>query len=595
MRRILAALAVLAILLGINLGVDGLGAQIDVTEGRLYTLSPATRAVLAGLPQPVTLRFFYSHTLGATLPSYGAYADRVRTMLRAYAEAAPGRIRLEFIDPAPFSDAEDQAIGFGLQAAPLDQGEQVYFGLAGTNMLDDERVIRFFLPDHESQLEHDLTRLVAQLGTPQRPVLGVMTSLPLPGDGQTPAATVMTELRQAYDVRSVPLDATAIDPAIPELLVAQAQNLSPATQYAIDQFVMRGGHLVLMVDPFSEAQATLGTDDTASDLHRLLDAWGIAYDPNTVVGDLTGAWQVRANDRTSAVSDPAWFNIRDSINHADPAMADLQQVTVASAGSLSAKPGAPKPGAAITFTPLLSTDSQAERLPVAAVQDPDPAAMLAHFHAAGGPFVIAARVRGVLHSAFPAAPPGADAASYRAQTAGPAEMVVVADTDILADRFWIRDHDFFGQPDPQPTSDNGPFVENVIGALSGHDPLLGLRARGGAARPFDRVDAIQAAAEARFRQAQQALQARLAQVVQRLATLRQDGGAAVSAEQLRAMNDANARIAATKRQLRIVSLDLRRDIDRLEMRLRLLDIVLVPAVIALLAILAGLWRRRGRA
>ncbi len=590
MRRILAALAVLAILAGINLGVDGLGAQIDVTQGRIYTLSPTTRAVLAGLPQPVTLRFYYSHTLGATLPAYGTYADRVRAMLHAYADAAPDRIRLEFIDPAPFSDAEDQAIGFGLQAAPLDQGEQVYFGLAGTNMLDDERVIRFFTPDRGRQLEHDLTQLVEQLGTPQKPVLGVMTSLPLAGDGQTPAATVMTELRRAYDVRNVPLDSTLIDPAIPELLVAQAQNLPPATLYAIDQFVMRGGRLVLMVDPFSEAQATLGADDTASDLRPLLDAWGISYDSSSVVGDMTGAWQVRANDRTNAVSDVAWFDIRDTINHADPAMADLQQVTVASAGSLSAKPGAP-----IVFTPLLSTDTQAERMPVSAVQDPDPAAMLANLHASGGPFVIAARVHGVLHSAFAAPPPGADTAPQRRQTTGPAEMVVVADSDILSDRFWIRDHDFFGQPDPQPVSDNGPFIENVIGSLSGHDPLLGLRARGSTTRPFDRVDAIQVAAEARFHQVQQALQARLAQVVQRLATLRADGGAAASADQLRAMNDANAQIAATKRQLREVSLDLRRDIDRLEMRLRLFNIVLVPALIAVLAILAGVWRRRGRA
>ena len=590
MRRTIAALAVLAILAGINLGVDGVPAQIDVTQGRIYTLAKATRAVLRGLHDPITLRLFYSHTLGATVPEFGAYADRVTEMLRAYAAAAPGRIRLEIIDPAPFSDAEDQALGYGLQAAPLDQGEQVYFGLAGTNLLDDERVIPFFTPDRGRLLEHDLTQLVYQLATPVRPVLGVMSSLPLDGDGQTPAATVMTELRKAYDVRSVPLDVTAIDPAIPELIVAQAQHLSPGALYAIDQFVMRGGKLLAMVDPFSEAQATLNEPDTASDLHTLLDAWGIAFNPAQVVGDLTGSWQVRANDRSNAVSDVAWFDIRDGINHADPTMADLQQVTVASAGSLTREPGA-----AIGFTPLLSTDKQSALLPVAAVQDPDPAAVLAGFHPTGGPFVIAARVRGVLHSAFAGAPPGDDAAAYRAQTTGPADMVVVADTDILADRFWVRSHDFFGQPDPQPTSDNGAFVANLLGGLSGKDPLLGLRARGSTLRPFDRVDAIQIAAETRFRQTQKALQTRLDQVEQRLDSMRQGGGAAVSTQQMLAMNDAHAEIVTTRRKLRAVQLDLRRDIEQLEDRLRLFDIALVPAIVAALAIAAGLSRRWRRA
>jgi ABC-type uncharacterized transport system involved in gliding motility auxiliary subunit len=590
MRRIVAALAVLAILTGINLGVDGLGLQIDATQGRIYTLTNATRSVLRGLHDPITLRLFYSHTLGATLPAFGAYADRVTEMLRAYAAAAPGRIRLEIVDPAPFSDAEDQALGYGLQAAPLDQGEQVYFGLAGTNLLDDERVIPFFTPDRGRLLEHDLTQLVYQLGTPTRPVLGVMSSLPLDGDAQTPAATVMTELRRAYDVRTVPLDATAIDPAIHTLLVAQAQSLTPATLYAIDQFVMGGGRLLAMVDPLSEAQATLNEQDTASDLHTLLDAWGIAFDPGQVVADLTGSWQVKANDRSNAVRYVAWFDIRDGINHADPAMADLQQVTVASAGSL-----APKPGAAVTFTPLLSTDTQAEQLPVTAVQEPDPAGLLAGFHATGTPFVIAARVRGVLHSAFAGPPPGGAAPPYRAHTDGPTNLVVVADSDILTDRFWVRQHDFFGQPDPQPTSDNGAFVANLLGSLTGNDPLLGLRARGSTLRPFDRMDAIQLAAETRFHQTQQTLQTRLGQVQQRLDSLRQSGGAAVSTQQLLAMNDARTEIVTTRRQLRAVQLDLRRDIEQLEDRLRLFDIALVPALVAAIAILTGLFRRWRRA
>ena len=632
---VVSIVAVAAIVIGVNMFADARVAnvQVDLTQQHLYTLSPGTRQILAGLKDPVTLKLFYSRKLGAAVPSYGAYADRVREMLEQYAAVSNGKVKLEFYDPEPFSSTEDHALAYGLQGVPVDQsGEQVYFGLAATNLLDDERTIGFFQPEREPFLEYDLSKLIYDLSNPTRPVVGVMSALPLEGDprammmnqgrpggaGQPYASTML--LHQTNEVRTVPTDAQVIDPAIQVLLVAEVPNMSVATQYAIDQFVMRGGRLMAMVDPWSEAMAAapsptgMPPDNTSSDLPTLFKAWGIEFDPNQVVGDLDGAWRVRAgpSDRVQAVDYVAWFNIRDGINHSDPATADLQQVTVASPGFI-----AKAPGAAINFTPLLISGLRSGLLPVDAVKMPDPAKVLANFKPEGGPRVIAARLRGELKSAFTGPPPlakdqklPANFPAYIAATKGPANLVVVADSDILDDRFWVRIQDFFGQSQATPFSDNGPFVANLVDTLAGGDALIGLRARGTSSRPFVLVDQMQADAESQFRQTEQTLQQHLDAVQKQLQTLRQGnapgGGTSagqsgdqsaqpvITAEQRSAIDAARQDILTTRQKLRAVQFDLNRGIARLETELRLFDIVLVPAVLTLLAIGLGIVRRRRR-
>jgi ABC-type uncharacterized transport system involved in gliding motility auxiliary subunit len=626
---VVGVVAVAAIVIGINMFADARLAyvHVDLTQNRIYTLAPGTRQILQGLKEPITLRLFYSRLLGSTVPVYGAYADHVREMLEEYAAVADGKIKLEFYDPEPFSDTEDHAMAYGLQGVPVDQGgTQVYFGLAGSNLLDDERTIAFFQPERERFLEYDLTKLIYELSTPKRPVVGVMSSLPLDGNPQLMMMThgqqggqpfASTELlRQTNTVKTVATDAQVIDPDIQVLLVAEAQHLSDNTLYAIDQFVMRGGRLMVMVDPWSETQASqpnqAGTPptDTHSDLKKLFDAWGIQFDPNQVVGDLTGAWRVRASEdqNASAVNYVAWFNIRDGINHNDPATADLQQVTVASSGFI-----AKAPDAKVDFTPLLTSSPRSGLIPVDQVKIPDPTKILANFKPEGGPRVIAARVHGVLHSAFtgpPAEPNGEkrpdNFPAYKAETAAPANLVVVADSDILADRFWVRISDFFGQQTATPFSDNGPFVANLVDTLAGGDALIGLRSRGDSNHPFTLVNAMQAEAEAQFRQTQQTLQSHLDAVQKQLQTLRQGSNsgdteqaanaqAVITPDQRAAIDAARKDIVDTRQKLRAVQYDLNRDISHLENEMRVFDIVAVPAVLTILAIVLGLVRRRQRA
>src|SRR5579884_2744765 len=237
--------------------------DIDLTADRLYTLSRGTRATLAKIDEPITLRFYYSARLGDTVPSYGVYAGRVRQMLDRYAAAAPGKLRLEVYDPQPFSAAEDQAVAFGLQGVPVnEQGETVYFGLAGTNSTDDRQIIPFFAAEREPFLEYDLTRLVHTLAFPKRTVVGLVSSLPLEGDMMaamqgrpSEPMALLDQLRQTDRIEDLPLDFSAVPAEIDVLMVVHPRQLTPRTLFAIDQFVLKGGKALVFVDPYSELQA----------------------------------------------------------------------------------------------------------------------------------------------------------------------------------------------------------------------------------------------------------------------------------------------------------------------------------------------------
>jgi len=621
----LGVLAALLLAVGVNMLAHRVlsAARLDLTENRLYTLSPGTRQVVGGLQEPITLRFFYSRKLGAEVPQYGAYAERVRAMLREYVAASRGRLRLEIFDPEPFSELEDRAIALGMQGVPLDQGgEQVYFGLAASNQVDEERSIAFFQPERERFLEADLTRLIFELSSPNKPVMAVMSPLPLNGDPRAmmmrqPALAqpqvIIRQLRETFTVQDIAFDAQVIPPEVQILLLAHPQALPEAAQYAVDQFVMRGGRLFLMIDPHSEMQASRPgpggrpPTDTASALPRLLEAWGVEAPQDQVVLDLRGAWRVRAgpNERVQAVDYIAWFNLQgDSVNRQEIATALVEQVTVGSAGYIRARENA-----AIEFVPLLTSSPQSMLVDAARIRtEPSPTRLLADFRADGERRVIAARIRGQLASAFPDGPPApaegverpADFPAHRARSEGAANIVVAHDSDILEDRFWVRAQEFFGQAVAQPFSGNGSFVVNLMDTLAGSDAMISLRSRGEGQRPFDLVEDIRRQADAQFRQSEQQLTERLQATERRLRELRQGSGpganqTVITAEQRAEIDRAREEIANTRRQLRAVQLELRRDIETLETWLRVLNIALVPVMLTVFAVGIGILRNRRRA
>ncbi|OYW08958.1 MAG: ABC transporter, partial [Rhodospirillales bacterium 12-71-4] len=380
------------------------------------------------------------------------------------------------------------------------------------------------------------------------------------------------------------------------------------------QFVMRGGRLIALTDPHSESQASRPSpgqppaSDTSSSLTRLFQAWGIEAPSDKVVLDLRGAWRVRADprDRVQAVDYVAWYNVpQEGLNRSEIATAELQQVTVASAGTVRAREGA-----ALEFTPLVTSSTRSMLAEAAAVRtEPSPTRLLAAFQPDGQTHVIVARLRGVLSSAFEGPPPvpegaerPADFPAHRARTEGPANLVVGNDSDILEDRFWVRTQDFFGQQVATPISDNGAFLINLADSMAGGEALVSLRSRGESLRPFALVEDIRRDAEAQFRQTERGLTERLEATERRLRELRQggsQGGAAantvITPEQRAEIDAARAEIVRTRGQLRQVQLELRRDIERLETWLRIANIAAVPLLLTVFAIGLGVFRARRRA
>jgi len=619
----LAAAVVLFVAVNVIAGNWLASMRVDLTEEGLYTLSPATRATLAKIDEPITLRFYYSPQLGREIPTYGVFADRVREMLREYAALAKGKIVLEILDPEPFSAVEDRAVAFGLQGVPLDQsGEQVYFGLAGTNSTDDQATISFFQPDRERFLEYDLTKLIAGLANPHKTVVGLATQLPLEGDLMAAMQgrplvpyVVLDQMQQLYTVKSLGTDFDAVPSDIDVLMLAHPQKLSDKTLYAIDQFVLKGGRALIFVDPDSETQrlhpSQLNPPGTPNDssVDRLFAAWGLRLVPKMVAADRADAQRVNAGSATDVepVDYVGWLTLKAAnLNHDNPITADLSQINVATPGILE-----PLAGAKTAFTPLITTSTDSMEIAADKFQTPDPAALLAGFKPSGNKLVIAAQVIGPATTAFPDGPPKpadktkaaatdtkGDAAPAQVKTAvKPVDVVAVADTDILDDQFWVQVQNFFGQRVAVPNANNGDFVTDAIDVLSGGADLIGLRTRGTAVRPFLLVQDIQRAADERYQASQKGLEAKLKDTEQKLKDLRDKGArqaGRVDVAQNEAIENFRGQLLATRRQLRHVQLAERENINRLQIWVEFFDIALIPILVAIAAMVIGVVRVRRR-
>jgi ABC-type uncharacterized transport system involved in gliding motility auxiliary subunit len=636
------ALFLIAVLfVAVNVAGTGLlaGFRVDLTQERLFTLSQGTRSVLGQLQEPVTLRFYYSERLGREIPSYGVYATRVREMLQEYRAAARGRLRLEIIDPQPFTDEEDRAVAYGLQAVPINQsGETVYFGLAGANTADKEETIAFFQPERERFLEYDLTRLVYNLSVARKPPVGVLSTLPIWGEfrGMRQAGqpwAIYTQLAQFFDVRRLETTVTEVPQDVNVLLLIHPREFPEPLLYAIDQFVMRGGRVLAFLDPLSEFESQrqgmpgMGGGGPSA-LPRLLESWGVEMVDQRIAADRRAAIRVSAGSdgtRVRAVDYVAWLQLRpENFTTSDVLLADVSNLRLASAGILRRRDGA-----TTTFTPLLQTGTQSQQIETERVQMmPNPVALLAAFQPSNERYALAARITGPVRSAFPDGPPPPAPAENAQQGAqgqpaqppapqpapanpnhlrearSPINLIVVADSDLLDDRFWVQAQEFFGQRVLTPNANNGDFVINAADNLSGSDAMISLRARGQSQRPFTLVQEIQGGAEQRFRAKERELTERLRETEQRVRQLREGGGeqaqgggasrTVISREQQEAIDGFRTQVLQIRRELRDVQQQLRQDIQSLETRVKFINIGLLPFAIACLAVIIGVVRNRRR-
>ncbi len=584
------------------------GARLDLTDRGTYTLSPATGAVLAMIGEPITLRLYYSERLGAELPGLAAFAARVRELLREYESAAAGGIVLEIHDPRPFTDDEDRAVGYGLAGVPVDAGgEPAYFGLVGTNSVDDEEVIAFFQPDRDAELEYELTRTILALATPIKARIGLLSGLPLAGGmapGQGPGAMLRpfaayVRLTELFDVRAIRPDAAAIDEDIDALMVVHPRDLPAATAYAVDQYLMAGGAAIVFVDPLSEAEARRRPPQelfapSHSGLDGFADSWGVSLLPDVVVGDARAAARVNvaAAGRYDTVDYLSWLRFdTDNLDRRDRITARLDRLNLASAGVLE-----PIDGATTALTPLIWSSPESMLIDADAVRiNPDPRRLLADFRPGGESLTIAARLTGPAASAFPIGPPeGAEGADHLAQSTRPLDLVVVADTDLLDDRFWIEVRDGPGDRLAIPFADNGAFLINAIESLSGAADLSDLRGRATGDRPFERIDALHRQAEIRYRATELRLLQELEDAEAELRALSPDGAAGGVLLSETAPESLRRRVVEVRRELRDVRRSLREDVGALEARLQFVNIALVPLVIAALALVLAVVRAARR-
>jgi len=617
-----SALALLAVLfIGLTVLVThGLpGLRLDLTENKLYTLAPGTREIVAGLEEPVNLYFFFSSEVAEQEPMLKGYANRVREMLQELAARSGGKIRLTLVDPEPFSEEEDQATELGVAAIPFGPaGEKLYFGLAGTNSTDGREAIEFFQLAKEKFLEYDITQLILQLSQPKKPVVGLLSSLPMSGGfdpmaGQpTEAWAVVSQLNQLVTVRSLNPSLTAIDADLDVLMLVHPKDLPPATLYAIDQFVMRGGRLLAFVDPQAEAD-TSGQDpqnpfgamgaNRSSTLEPLFKAWGIEFDTGKIVGDRTQALMVGMRQGEPPIRHLGIVGLmEDSLDRNDVITAALDNINVATAGAIGLKADS-----GLTLEPLLTSSPQSALIPVERfTMLTDPATLHEGFRPTGDRFVIAARISGKLESAFPeGAPSETDPVAPASpvpqsgalrESREPANLVVVADTDLLNDMLWVRSQAVFGQRFAQAIAHNGDFVANAIDNLTGSSALISIRGRASFTRPFDKVEALRVRAEDRFRIKEQELDQELRNTEQKLTELqspRNDESALIlSPEQEAELERFQQEKLRIRKELREVRHGLAEEIDHLGRLLKIVNILAVPVAVCLVALGAWLWRRR---
>lgn len=590
------------------------GWRIDLTQNHLYTTAPGTDRILASLKEPINLYFYFSSAAADQYPQIKTYAGRVQDLLEEFADRAHGKLHLHIIDPQPFSDDEDRASDLGVRAVPLGStGQSLYFGLAGTNSTDGHAAIAFFDPNKERFLEYDIMKLVYQLATPEKPQIGWLSSLPMqggfdPATGQTREPWVVyDEAQQLFKVQTLDNNLTRIDPSIRVLVLVHPKNLPPAALYAIDQYALRGGRILAFVDPISE-QDTSGADpsnpvaaltaDRSSHLEPLLSAWGVAFDPKEVIGDAEHALSVTLREGAAPVRHLGVLGLdRSSLNPTDVITAGLSSVNVATAGYLQ-----PKQGSTVKFEPLLQTGTDSAPIPASRfVMLSDPSTLEDGFHPTGRRYTIAARVTGMVKSAYPAGPPAGvrpipGEAPLKASVK-PLNLVVVADSDMLADFLWVREQDLLGQRLVQPWASNGDFVSNALDNLSGSDDLISVRGRAAFSRPFTRVEQLRAVADERYRSKEQELETELHQTEDKLSALqsqRNDKTALIlTPQQDQELEQFQQERVRIRKQLRAVQLSLNEDINRLGNTLEVVNIIVVPALFAAIALLIG-WRRRRR-
>ncbi len=573
-------------------------ARVDLTQDRLYSTSRGVDRTLASLDEPVRVDYFWTQEGSKDQPLIRAHGQRVREYLEEIARRSKGKVEFRFVDPEPFSEAEDEARAAGLPALAVDgSGRTLTLGLVVRGPTDRKETIPYLSPENEPLLEYELMRAIAAVGRPTKPKVGLLSTIPLEGgmDPRNPMAqrgppVVIEQLREQVDVVDVDAAADALPAGIDALVLVQPRKLTEGMLRSIDAWAVSGKPLVVLADPYAETDA--GPDaammgakrgGTTYDLGPLLAAWGVDVPKDMVIGDLTYATRVRAPAKNGGVREldyPAWLSMTaDAFTKDDPLVGGLQSLNLMSPGSIERIEGTKA-----TLEPLVRSTDRAQQIQTLKLGFfGDPEQLLKDFKADGTRRTLAARIGGEIASAYPAAD--------GTRATGKANILLIADADLLADDTWVIDDRVAGMSvGKRAVADNGPLVLNAVELAAGNPALAEIRARGQFRRPFTVVDEMRRDAQTRFIAEEKNLQDEIQRTELQIGELQRertpDGMQQVvlSAEQVKKIEELQQRMVAARKELRAVQLSLRQGVEQLGTRLLVLNAVLWPLAVAAAAL-----------
>ncbi|MCW5603092.1 MAG: GldG family protein [Burkholderiales bacterium] len=598
--------ALAAILIAVNFLTGAFNPRIDLTEGSVYTLSPGTKTILSKLEAPVRVRFYYSRGSTAVPVGLKTFAKRVEDLLAEYRAASGGKVIIEKFNPEPDSDAEESAALDNVEGQMTNTGEKFYLGLS-IAFLDQKAAIPVLSPDRERLLEYDLTRAISQVSAVRKPVVGVMSALPVMGRPLNPMLkqqptepwVLASELRRTFDVREIRLDTEKIDDDVNVLLVIHPRDLSELTEYAIDQFVLRGGKLIAFVDPYAyfDQQPDMqnpfgGSQAGQSTLHNLFKTWGVDIGLNKVIADLTFA--SGAGPRLL----PTLLSLNASaLNQEDVVMSQVGTLLIPFGGAFTVKPAE-----GLTHTVLVHTSKNSMPVDlIIATLSGEPSTR--GFEPSGEEMPLAIRLAGKFKTAFPKGQPRPfgepdppkPPASHLAEAVAENSVVLVADVDLLTDNAAVEIQDVFGQRLVVPRNGNLAFAQGMVEQFAGDSALMTLRSRAAFSRPLTVVREMEAAAQQAYLGKIKELEDDLNQTQERMKELQRGSGGAtnvLTTEQQTEIENFRKRTIETRRDLKEVRKNLRVETDTLEFWTKVVNIALIPLLVTLLGLMLALAKRR---
>jgi ABC-type uncharacterized transport system involved in gliding motility auxiliary subunit len=613
------------IVVAINLIASALNTRLDLTENKVYTLSAGTKAILSKIDSPVEVSFYYSQSQPRMPAQFKTYAKRVEDLLAEFRQYSHGNLEIKKLDPQPDSEAEDSANLDGVEGQPIETGEKIYLGVS-ISLPPQKVALPFLAPNRERLLEYDLARALSQVLSTNKPVVGVMTPLQVFGMQMPPQMRMqmggqnqdpwvfISELKRDFEVKQVPMDAEKIDDDIKVLLVIHPKEIKDTAQYAIDQFIMRGGKLIACLDPMCLADANrqnpmMPMPGGASNLEKLLKAWGIAFDTTKVVADMSSARKLVVRQGGQPEIVPTLLFLSDTgISKDDVVAQQIDEVLLPFAGVFT---GTPVSG--LKQTVLLKTTKNSQ-LVEPFISQMSPSKIVDDFKASDTSYALAVRLTGKFKTAFPDGKPEAakpddkkdekkdekksedKAADTLKETKTDNAVLLIGDTDWLSDQFSVQVQNFFGQKIVQPRNGNLPLTQNIVEQFAGDQNLIGVRSRGTLNRPFTVVKEMQAQANARFQAEIAKLQKEADEANQKLSELqsKKEGNQRffVSKEQQEEIEKFKKKRAEANKHLKLVRRSLAKDIESLELRAKVINIAGVPLLVAAAGIALALVRKQ---